>query len=174
VGRKREFFFHFRKQQEETVCSLACISYTPTYPNSPLRDSTMASCTSQQLSWACSGFSALEGDEVLIPSKAEQLRSIEKEATFKDQHILFERSRSSTVGPRFFSYFSQLLQDLGMSSHIHKSNLVSDFLEPYGAEDYYGVLKAIATRRRRHRQKEKLMHSNGFRVGQQSKNKSKE
>lgn len=87
----------------------------------------------------------LRGD-LLLPSLEEMERQMAEIHRWKQEHVLFEPSRSYAVSTRFHHYFDVLLGDLGLSPY-RKSNPLAEFLAPYSAGDYSGLLEEYAKSR---------------------------
>lgn len=64
--------------------------------------------------------------------------------TWKAENMLFETTRAASVGPRIFSYVTEICQDLGISPR-RKSwwNPFVDFFLPYTADDFKGLLDEV-------------------------------
>ena len=87
----------------------------------------------------------LRGDLVLPPAEEMEERMAEIQR-WKQEHVLFEPSRSYAVSTRFHQYFDVLLGDLGLSPY-RKSNPLFEVFAPYTAGDYSGLLEEYAKSR---------------------------
>lgn len=85
--------------------------------------------------------SLLEG-KLKLPSREEQLKSIQQEKEFKRKNMLYESTRSATVGPRFHSYIDQLCKDLGVDWR-RKSSFLLEVATPTVAADFKGFGELI-------------------------------
>lgn len=79
---------------------------------------------------------------ISLPSKESQLEEIARVRKWKQENMLFERTRASCVGPRVFSYFEELCGDLKVKT-TRKSNVISEYLMPYCAGDWNGIREDV-------------------------------
>eukprot|EP00164_Ancoracysta_twista_P011513 GFYU01017753.1.p1 GENE.GFYU01017753.1~~GFYU01017753.1.p1 ORF type:complete len:567 (-),score=184.44 GFYU01017753.1:318-2018(-) len=78
---------------------------------------------------------AVMAGDLVLPSREDQLKSIEKEAKWKEKNHMFEVTRASGVATRAFGYFDQMTHDLGTNARM-KCNPMAESLMPYSTRDY--------------------------------------
>mmetsp|Transcript_24092 Transcript_24092/g.45032 ORF Transcript_24092/g.45032 Transcript_24092/m.45032 type:complete len:538 (-) Transcript_24092:355-1968(-) len=83
--------------------------------------------------------SAVMKGELKLPPPEKMLLAIEHVRKFKSERIAHEPTANSSVNTRYQSYLDGLLLELGLNPH-RKSNALLEWLTPYGAEDYSGIV----------------------------------
>lgn len=86
--------------------------------------------------WLC----ALLDGQLVLPSDAEQLTTIEVIRQWKRQNIHFEPSRSCAVNTRFQQYNDIILKDIGLNPYRKMPNVFAEIFGGYGAGDYRGIV----------------------------------